>query len=199
MKEEPSQSSHAMSWATSSGSPLRLMSHLNSGASPPLMSFDCRCIGVSMIPLFKAVQRILSCQTSRASTHGLIQLTRMPLSPTSLAADLERPITPCWNRSALVNISRRRTRLRCCVRSVFSEANEACNAGRVHDAPLLVHVLNLGSHAVHDWSLSVAAMPVSCRTTYLHADLRQSRNASPHLADLRPDQCLCSSESHRPY
>lgn len=152
MNEEPSQRSHAMSWATSSGSPFRLMSHLNSGASPPLISFDWRCIGVSMIPLFEATQHILSSQYSRTPTHGDIQLTLMPLSPTSLAADLERPITPCWNQSGYVNSSYRTTCLCGCIRSILSEADEACHAGRVHDTPLIVHVPDLGTHAMHHYN-----------------------------------------------
>lgn len=94
MNELPSDRSHAISSATSSGWPFRLIAETVSFASsPPRILLDAWCIGVSMTPLHESQQAVVHGWTMES--HGDMQFTRMPRSPTSFAADRERPMTAC--------------------------------------------------------------------------------------------------------
>ena len=107
MNELPSQSSQAINCATSSGWPFLFIAQVAS-RSLPLSSFAALCISVSMIPLCNADQ-LYALETMYWWTHGDMQFTLIPLSPTSFAAVLESPMTACCWLSAIVSILTERT------------------------------------------------------------------------------------------
>lgn len=80
-----------------------------------------------------------------------MQLTRIPLSPTSLAAVLESPITAGEESQFLeqLDIARQLTMFRRCVSCILWEPHYSRNGRGIDHTSFIVHVLELGAHAVH--------------------------------------------------
>lgn len=87
-----------------------------------------------------------------------MQLTRISLSPTSLAADLESPITAGNDCQFLeqLDIARQLTMFGRRVSCILWETHYSRNGRGVDHTSFGVHVLKLGTHAVHHCSSVLA-------------------------------------------
>lgn len=102
MKLDSSERRKAIKFATSSGFPLRFNGCASCSGFACVVSespdalLASATIGVSIVPLQKCQSTLISSEAESArGTYGAIAFTLMFLSPTSFAADLTNPITPC--------------------------------------------------------------------------------------------------------
>lgn len=100
MYEEPSQSSHEISSATSVGLPSLPIAICGNFDSPPAF-FRCAIRGVSIGPLGNVISvsslslKAVKGNRKRRKAYGAIALTLTPLGPCSFAAVLVSPMIAC--------------------------------------------------------------------------------------------------------